>query len=148
MNDLKPLRILVVEDEALLAMELEGIIEDNGHTVAGWATTADEARRLIDTSDADVAFVDIHLADGSNGIEVANYIGLHKTSMVVFLTANPKRIPENFAGAIGVISKPYTEHGLASALRYITEGVRRPPPVSARPTGFTLAPNYTAAWAA
>lgn len=63
------------------------------------------------------------------------------------MTANPKRIPDNFAGAIGVIVKPYTMHGVTAALRYLHEGVRRPPPVSALPVGFTLSPSYRSAWA-
>lgn len=140
------LRVLIVEDEALLAMELESIIEDNGHEVVGWAANARQARELIDHTQADVAFVDVHLADGPTGIEVADYIRAHNQSMVVFLTANPKRLPENYAGAVGVISKPYTIGGLTAALRYLHEGVRKPPPVSSRPVGFTLAPDYARDW--
>ncbi|MDR7035112.1 response regulator [Mesorhizobium sp. BE184] len=115
---LKPLKVLIVEDEALLAMELESLIEDAGHEVVGWATSSSEARELIDTVDADIAFVDIHLTDGPTGVDVAEYIVGKDNSMVVFMTANSKRIPENYAGAVGVIAKPYTMAGLNSALRY------------------------------
>jgi len=141
-----PLKVLIVEDEALLAMELEMLVEDAGHSVVGWATSSDEARRMVDSTAADIAFVDIHLTDGPTGVEVARYIDEQRTSMVVFMTANPKRIPEHFSGAVGVIAKPYTMNGLMSALRYLQEGVRRPPPVSAIPTGFTLAPDFASAW--
>jgi len=144
---MQPLKVLIVENEALLAMELESLIEDAGHTVVGWATSSDEARNMIDTTDAEIAFVDVHLSDGPTGIEVAQYIGAGKRSMVVFMTANPKRIPESFAGAVGVISKPYTLSGLSSALTYLEEGVHRPPPASRLPAGFTLAPAFRAAWA-
>lgn len=143
---IEPLKVLIVEDEALLAMELESLVEDAGHTVVGWAMSSEEARRLIDTSGADVAFVDVHLTDGPTGVEVAQYAAEKKQSMVVFMTANPKRIPDNFAGAVGVIAKPYTMNGLLAALRYLQEGVRRPPPVSTRPVGFTLSPEYEVAW--
>ncbi|KQZ15877.1 response regulator [Mesorhizobium sp. Root554] len=143
---LKPLKVLIVEDEALLAMELESLIEDAGHEVVGWATSSSEARELIDTVDADIAFVDIHLTDGPTGVDVAEYIVGKDNSMVVFMTANSKRIPENYAGAVGVIAKPYTMAGLNSALRYLQEGVREPPPVSTCPTGFTLSPDYQSAW--
>ena len=67
-------------------------------------------------------------------------------STVVFMTANPKRIPDHFAGAVGVIAKPYTMQGLTAALRYLQEGVRRPPPATPRPVGFTLSPSYQFAW--
>lgn len=141
-----PLRILIVEDEALLAMELEGLIEDAGHEVVGWATSSKEARELIDTVMADVAFLDVHLADGPTGVSVAEYVRDSGKTISVFMTANPKRLPDHFAGAVGVISKPYTVNGLMAALRYLEEGVRRPPPTSRRPVGFTLSPDYASQW--
>lgn len=143
---LEPLKILIVEDEALLAMELESLIEDAGHSVAGWAISSGEARKLIDTVEADLAFVDLNLADGPTGTDVARYIAETKASMVVFLTANASRLPESFEGAVGVISKPYTMNGLLAALKYLQEGVRRPPPRTELPTGFTLAPAFSVAW--
>lgn len=142
----EPLRVMIVEDEALLAMELESLVEDAGHKVVGWATSSSEARAMVDRLDADIAFVDVHLTDGPTGIDVAQYIADRKASMVVFMTANPKRIPENFAGAVGVIAKPYTMNGLLAALQYLQEGVRRPPPISKLPVGFTLSPDYQESW--
>jgi two-component SAPR family response regulator len=143
----EPLKVLIVEDEALLAMELESLVEEAGHSVVGWATSSAEAKTMVDAVEADIAFVDIHLSDGPSGVDVAEYISDKKSSMVVFMTANPKRIPDHFAGAIGVIAKPYTMNGLTSALRYLQEGVRRPPPVTTRPAGFTLSPAFEAVWA-
>jgi DNA-binding response OmpR family regulator len=142
----EPLKILIVEDEALLAMELEALVEEAGHKVVGWATSSDEAKALADSTEAEIAFVDIHLIDGPTGVDVAKYIDGQKRSMVVFMTANAKRIPEHFAGAVGVISKPYTTSGLVSALGYLEEGVRRPPPRSQLPSGFTLSPKFHTAW--
>lgn len=141
-----PLRVLIVEDEALLAMELECLVEEAGHCVAGWATSSAEARSLVDDVQADIAFVDVNLLDGPTGVDVAAYIAETKSSMVVFLTANPKRLPENLAGAVGVIAKPYTLNGLMAALKYLQEGVRRPPPESALPVGFTLSPRFATEW--
>ncbi|MDP3899243.1 MAG: response regulator [Mesorhizobium sp.] len=143
---MRPLNVLIVEDEALLAMELESLVADAGHRVVGWATSSREARRLVDTLDADIAFVDVHLTDGPTGVDVAQYIAARKCSMVVFLTANPKRLPENFAGAVGVIAKPFTMNGLTAALAYLQEGVLTPPPVLGLPVGFTLSPDYQSSW--
>jgi len=141
-----PLKVIIVEDEALLALELETLVEDAGHEVVGWATSLKEVRKLMDNSDADVAFVDLQLADGPTGMEAARHIRETDRSVVVFMTANPRWLPEDLAGAVGVISKPYTMNGLMTALRYLHEGIRRPPPVTARPVGFTLSPSYAAAW--
>ncbi|AZO54053.1 MULTISPECIES: response regulator [unclassified Mesorhizobium] len=144
---IEPLKVLIVEDEALLAMELESLVNDAGHSVVGWATSLPEAKDMVDATQADIAFVDVHLTDGPTGIEVAEYIEDRRNSMVIFMTANPKRIPDHFAGAIGVIAKPYTVNGVTSALRYLQEGVRRPPPTSERPAGFTLSPAFETIWA-
>lgn len=144
----EPLRVLIVEDEALLAMELEALIEDAGHRVVGWATSSREATDMVEKVQADLAFVDIHLSDGPTGVDVAAYISRHKRSMVVFMTANPKRIPDDYVGAVGVIAKPYTMNGVSAALRYLEEGVRRPPPRASLPVGFTLSPAYRQDWAA
>ncbi|MBN9034860.1 MAG: response regulator [Rhizobiales bacterium] len=142
----EPLKILIVEDEALLAMELESLIEENGHEVAGWATSLAEAQQVLGQVKPDIALVDIHLADGPTGVEVAEFIRGNDLAEVVFLTANPKRIPEKFDGALGVISKPYTINGITAALRYLWEGVRRPPPDTARPVGFDLVSPSQAYW--
>ena len=145
---MEPLKIIIVEDEALLALELEGLIEDSGNSVVGWATGFAEAKALIDEHEADIAFVDLNLADGPTGISIAEYIRDSGRSLAVFMTANPRSLPENYAGAVGVIAKPYTMSGLTAALTYLKEGVREPPPAKALPVGFVLSPHYAAHWAA
>jgi DNA-binding response OmpR family regulator len=145
---MEPLKVIIVEDEALLAMELESLVEDSGNVVVGWATGFDEAKALIDANGADIAFVDLNLADGPTGVKVAEYIRDSRRSLAVFMTANPRSLPENYAGAIGVIAKPYTMNGLMAALNYLKEGVREPPPASSLPVGFVLSPDYAAQWSA
>lgn len=145
---MEPLKVIIVEDEALLAMELESLVEDSGNVVVGWATGFDEAKALIDANGADIAFVDLNLADGPTGVKVAEYIRDSRRSLAVFMTANPRSLPENYAGAIGVIAKPYTMNGLMAALNYLKEGVREPPPASTLPVGFVLSPDYAAQWSA
>lgn len=142
-----PLKVIIVEDEALQAMELQALIEEAGHEVVGWATDAEESRKLADEVRADLAFVDVNLTDGATGISVAEYMKSRNAALVVFLTANPKQLPESLAGAAGVIVKPYTISGIRGALRYLEEGVRRPPPRSRLPIGLTLSPDYALVWA-
>lgn len=141
-----PLRVLIVEDEGLLAVQLERLVGEAGHQVSGWATSLDEAKDLIDATDADLVLVDVHLADGPTGVEVAEYVEERSSAHVVFMTANAKRIPSDFAGAMGVISKPYTQTGFMAALRYLSEGIRTPPPRSARPNVLTLCPALASRW--
>lgn len=143
----KPLRVLIVEDEALLAMELESLVEDCGHEVVGWAPSADAAMDMLGRTQAELAFVDVQLQNGTSGIEVARHIRERRPCMVVFLTANPKQLPEDFVGACGVIPKPYTINGLLSCMAYLEQGIRNPPPSLPRPHAFTLSPSYQQAWA-
>ena len=140
-----PLRILIVEDEALAAMLLQAYLEDIGHEVVGWATTADEARQQFETSAPDLAFVDLHLADGMTGVDIARQFVAAQRG-VVFITANSRMLPDDFAGAIGAISKPYSTHGIQRALEYLIEGLNNPPPRCSRPSSLLLAPTYEHRW--
>ena len=96
--------ILVVEDEALLVMDLEAMLEDEGHRLVGEAMSLSEVESLSLDAPPDIAFVDIQLADNSSGLDVCRLIkDRWPSTAVVFLTANPKMIPEDFLGAHGVI---------------------------------------------
>jgi len=133
------MRVLIVEDEVLIALELESLIEDLGHEVVGLAATAREAVELGRSLSPDVAFVDVHLADGATGVEAAGALASSGETLVLFMTANAKRIPDDFVGALGVIAKPYTERGVRHALDYVSrlrDG--RPGPA---PDGLLLAPR-------
>ncbi len=127
MSSEKPLRILIVEDEILIALELESLLQDLGHDVVGVAASSKHALALGADLKPDLAFVDIHLADGPTGVEVARHLAGEHQVTVLFMTANAKRIPEDFAGAWGVIAKPYTERGVREALAYVMAGQPREP---------------------
>ena len=131
------MRIMIVEDEALLALELEYEVEASGHEVVGIAADKKSAMHLIAEADPAFAFVDIHLNNGPTGIEVGRKLQEMGTPYV-FVTGNVKRIPEDFAGALGAIEKPYSMNGLQNALHYIQEVVegsptRTPPPSLVEP---------------
>lgn len=140
------LNVVIVEDEAILAMELENMLEDAGHVTVGWATCLSEAEELMLSVTADLALVDVHLSDGITGIEVADLFRRHDGTTVVFMTANPKMLPADFAGAVGVIAKPYTSSGVMAMLDYLQQGISDPPPAASRPNGLTLAPHYRDQW--
>lgn len=140
------MRVLVVEDEALLLMQLEAFLEDKGHCVVGTAVSSQEAVDLASKGEANLALVDVHLADGPLGCEVGRFITQNTRAAVVFMTANPKRISEDFFGAVGVIAKPYTHTGLKAVLAYLAGAVCSPPPTLGKPPGLTLAPAFEREW--
>jgi CheY-like chemotaxis protein len=121
------LRILVVEDEMLIALELENLLQEMGHDVVALAAFSAEAVAQGQDLRPDLAFVDIHLADGPTGVDVARRLSALGVT-VLFMTANAKRIPEDCAGAQGVISKPYTERGVRQALAYVMAKEAGPSP--------------------
>ena len=144
-----PLRFLVVEDEALLAMDLGMLIEDAGHGVVAEAACLREVEGLDDDIDPHVAFVDLQLAEGSSGLDVCAHIQSHWTdAIIIFVTANSRKLPEDHAGAHGIIAKPFSRNGLLSAMRYIAESVCDPPPSTPAPPDFIAFPAFAATWEA
>lgn len=141
-----PLRVLLVEDQFLIAKQLEVIIEGEGHNVIGIATNRDEACNLAIAAEPDIAFVDISLADGPTGMEVADFIAENCRAEVVFTTANKRRLPPDFCGAIGIVEKPFTRAGMVAALNYIAEQVRKTRMNMERPESLQLSPRYLALW--
>jgi CheY-like chemotaxis protein len=145
MNE-RPLDVLIVEDEVLLATELEFLVEEVGCRSVGLAMSSDEAVAMANDLRPDLALVDVHLRDGPTGVEVARTIHDDCGGVALFMTANVKRLPDDFAGACGVIGKPYSEHGVKTALTYLTiclrEGLAPGPP----PVGLELSPAYAERW--
>lgn len=114
---------MIVEDEMLLALELESEIELAGHEVTGLAMSRDQAQKELASARPDFAFVDIHLMDGPTGIDVGGDLASAGIPYV-FVSGNIKKIPGDFAGALGAIEKPYTMNGMKNALTYISAIVR------------------------
>lgn len=137
-----PLRVLIVEDEALLLMQLESTVEAEGHDVVGTAMTSGEAIALAGMVAPDIAFVDLQLLDGPTGLSVARHLRASERTLVVFITANATRIPEDYEGAAGIVSKPFSQSGMTATLRYLTECVRTPPPSLPVPAELKVAPAH------
>ena len=84
--------ILIIEDEPLIAMDIEQMVEGLGHNVVGIARTHKEAVALYHKTNPRMILADIQLADGSSGIDAVNDI-LHTHPIpVIFITAFPERL--------------------------------------------------------
>ncbi|HTI68171.1 MAG TPA: response regulator [Caulobacteraceae bacterium] len=132
-------RILVVEDQAILGMELEFALIDAGHEVVGIATDARHALALAIAAKPDLAIVDINLRDGRTGVAVAQKMASELGVTVLFATAEPELIPEQFGGAYGVVVKPYSSPSVHAAVEYclaLRDGFDPGPP----PPHLRLAP--------
>lgn len=97
-------RVLIVEDELFIALDLEETVRSMGFDVAGLATGQDQALQLA--SLADIAFVDVNLSDGPTGPEIGRRLVEEFGVTVVFMTGNPEAVADKLNGALGVVTKP------------------------------------------
>lgn len=144
MND--HMEVLIVEDEVLLAVELEHVLAEAGHHVVGHAMEAGEAVSLANRHRPDLALVDVHLQDGPTGVDAARTMTSDCGAVVLFMTANKQRLPADFAGACGVISKPYSEHGIRTAVEYVSGCLRRGCAAGGPPPGLDISPAFAERW--
>lgn len=84
--------IMIIEDEPLIAMDIQNMVEGLGHKVVGIARTHGEATALFEKSRPSMVLADIQLADGSSGIDAVNEILTNTPVPVIFITAFPERL--------------------------------------------------------
>lgn len=83
--------VLVIEDEPIIALDLEALVKDLGHRVIGVARTHSEAVRIAREKRPGLVLADIQLADGSSGLDAVNEMLESFEVPVVFITAYPER---------------------------------------------------------
>ncbi len=110
-------RVMIIEDEPIIAADLTAIVEGLGHTVTGVARTQKEAVALGGEGQIDLILADIQLADNSSGIDAVNDLLKTMDVPVIFITAFPERLltgdrPE----PAFLISKPFQEAQVQSAV--------------------------------
>lgn len=137
----RSLRILVVEDEALLVMDIEQIIEGAGHRMVADVPSVPRLAELPPDLTPDLAFVDLQLAGGSCGRDAATWIrGAWPEALIVFVTANAPQLLPDIPCGDAVLPKPYTECGLAGVLSFLGEGLSDPPPTRPPPPDLVTTP--------
>lgn len=111
-------KVMVIEDEAIIAMDIVDIVTGIGHSVTGVARTRDGALALAEKTLPDLILSDIQLADNSSGVDAVNDILARFGDIpVIFITAFPERLltgdkPE----PAFLITKPFTEEQVRSAV--------------------------------
>ena len=101
------MRILIVEDEALIAMMLADSLEGGGHEVMGPASTMGEALALCETALPELALLDVNLRDGSNGVDVARALFERWGVLSIFASGQMTEARRAKDIALGYIRKPY-----------------------------------------
>jgi PAS domain S-box-containing protein len=119
-HQLRGPRVLIVEDERVVATHVERSLQDAGYVVTGIAASAAEARALAESVPPDVALVDIRLRGHSEGFEIAERLRVESDVPVVYMTAHTDDDTLQRAartGAYGYVVKPFTIGEVKSALQ-------------------------------
>ncbi|MCI3131687.1 response regulator [Phenylobacterium aquaticum] len=109
-------RVLVVEDEAMVAMLIQDLLAELGCQVAMVASTASEAADMAMTCDVDFALLDVNLGRGQTSFQAATILGQRRTPFIWVTGYGRDGVPERFSAA-PVISKPIDPNLLADAVR-------------------------------
>ncbi|GAA0756186.1 CheY-like chemotaxis protein [Erythromicrobium ramosum] len=109
--------VLIIEDEPLIAMQLEDLVIGLGHTVSGTAATRTQARTAVGEAMPGLVLADIQLADGSSGLDAVDDILSVGSMPVIFITAYPERLltgdrPE----PTYLVTKPFQEATVRAAI--------------------------------
>ena len=120
--DHKP-RLIVAEDDPLIAWAVKVGLADQGYEVCGWADSGTEAVRLAELHRPDVAVVDSRLADGADGMAAAREISSRLGIPVVMCSEDAGTDEQHGgAGVVGWVSRPYRISDLnrmiAAAIRH------------------------------
>lgn len=110
-------RVLIVEDDLIIALDLEDMVTDLGFEVAGLASSLEHALHLAPSST--IAFVDVNLSDGASGPAIGRILAEDFGITVVFMTGNAEAVADGVQGTLGVVSKPVSPQTVEETLQYI-----------------------------
>lgn len=131
-------KILIVEDEFIVALNVRQILSDLDFDVIGIAPDSAAAYRLAQGG-VDFALVDLNLRDGHTGPEIGGRLSEVYGATVLFLTANAAQLGDGVKGTVGVMSKPVDENVIESAVAFLVK--RRSGQFASPPSAVRLFPN-------
>ncbi len=117
-------RVLVIEDEAVIALDVANIVKNAGHTVVGIAPTERAAVELAKQHDPHLILADIQLRDGDSGIAAVRQILKSISAPVIFVTGFPERLlTGNGLEPAFIITKPFDPEMLRTAMAHALNSV-------------------------
>jgi len=113
-------RVMIVEDEAVVALHLRQELTRLGYTVVAMATAGEQALRLVEEVFPDIILMDIHIQGEIDGIETARRIPRYLHIPVIFLTAYSEDVTLKRAGEThpyGYLIKPFLDRELHATIK-------------------------------
>jgi two-component system, response regulator PdtaR len=111
-------KVLIVEDEFIVALHLKMMLTARGFKIVGIAPDLNSACEYA-AEKPDIALVDVNLRDGPTGPQIGEMLAREYGASVMFLTANPRQLYPVPAGALGVMSKPLNDNEIGMALDFL-----------------------------
>lgn len=117
-STIPPRRVLVVEDDAILAMMIEDTLREAGSADIVTCSTTQQALVALRAERPDAIVLDVHLADSDDGWAIAELVGevSPRPPRIVFSTGSPQDIPAHIAAMGVVLTKPYDASELVAAI--------------------------------
>ncbi|HEX7711177.1 MAG TPA: response regulator [Sphingomonadaceae bacterium] len=121
-------KVLIIEDEPLISMQLENLVTSLGHSVCGIAATRRQAQDIVADRKPGLVLADIQLADGSSGLDAVDDILSAMEVPVIFITAYPERLlTGSCREPTYLVTKPFKETTVRAAIsQALFFGSRKP----------------------
>jgi CheY-like chemotaxis protein len=139
------LKVLIAEDDLMIADTAEEILVECGYEVCGIARTVAEGIALGLRHKPALALIDLRLADGGLGTEIATQLGNLGRLGVLYATGNVSHLMMSAANGDACLSKPYSSADLQRSLEIVADMVATGTASPPFPRGFHVLPSATAA---
>lgn len=119
------MKVLIVEDDLMIADLLEVALTRGGYEVCGIARTVAQAVAIVIREDPGLAVIDFHLAGGGVGIDIPNLLGPQSTLGILYASGDAGDIRLTTANGHACIAKPYRPSDVVLALKIIEQMMNR-----------------------
>jgi DNA-binding response OmpR family regulator len=118
------MKVLIAEDDVLIASLLESALTRGGYEVCGIARTVAHAVSIAEQENPDLAVIDLHLAEGGVGTEIAHRLHRRNTLGILYASGNAGDVKLTAVDGHASISKPYRPSDIVLALRIVEEMIQ------------------------
>lgn len=124
-----------------MADMVEAVLAKAGHSISGIARTVADGIELCQLNHPDIAVIDVRLADGGVGTDIANFAG--EAAGILYVTANPSAVLEGGARGNACLTKPYSFPDLLRSVDIVAEMIGTGSATPPYPKGFRILPTAT-----
>jgi len=139
------LKVLIVEDDLMIADVAEEVLVDSGYQVCGIARTVAEAVALGLEHKPDIAVIDVRLADGGLGTEIPDQWSALGRVGVLYATGNPSKVLQGGVKGDACLDKPYSTVDLVRSVKIVADIIAIGSPEGSLPRSLQLLPPIAAA---